>query len=498
MDIRIQVMHAGDVCVAPGLPFGGEKAGLLATSGLFVKQDDRLWLPVSAYLIDHPDGFVLVDTGWDRSMSPRGSFDKQAQLDSLGSKLLYRVNQGAVDLGKTVVEQLADRGLSPEDLSCVLLTHLDCDHANGLRSVKDAQRILVSADELASVSKNRKARIRYQSRWWEGVDLQTFEWTGAEGPFGKSYDLFGDGRVVCIAIPGHSDGLFAVKVTGDDGRFVLLCSDGAYAERSWKEMILPGVANNREQQRASLEWIRKQSEDPLCVEVLANHDPNVEPHTIELLSPIVPEPVEPAAPAITYDEDSEGISQAAGKVAVATMLAATLSAAPISYDDFQLPVATPIVQVVDLHPDLAPDNPDTSDQTDTKSSIWEKIFKILKYALLVLAFLASFALTAVNGCTSCVGPLAAPVSSGASSESSPVSQPAESGQAATQPAISDASQPTASDNALAPAASNDASQLAATDSASASVTPSQASELAKRDDASQPGAQIESDQEPQT
>ena len=44
----------------------------------------------------------------------------------------------------------------------------------------------------------------------EGVDLQTIEWNGTEGPAQKSFDLFDDGSIKMINIPGHCDGLCAV------------------------------------------------------------------------------------------------------------------------------------------------------------------------------------------------------------------------------------------------------------------------------------------------
>lgn len=281
-DIKIHVLHTGQVCVAPGLPFGGEGGSIFQAAGIGVRQEDRLWLPVSAYLVEHPKGLMLVDTGWHRDMSPDGVFDRKAQIESLGSPLLYKVNQGVLPHGEAIDEQLAQMGIAPSDLDYVLLTHLDCDHANGLKLVTDAKRILASRDEIDSVKNGLEARIRYQSRWWDGTKIEYFDWNDNQGPFQKSYDLFGDGSVECVAIPGHADGLFAVKVTGADGRFVLLFSDGGYAERSWRDMVLSGIANNREQQKKSLRWIREQSLDPLCVESLANHDPDVNPHVIEV------------------------------------------------------------------------------------------------------------------------------------------------------------------------------------------------------------------------
>ena len=157
--------------------------------------------------IEHPKGLILVDTGWHRDMSPEGVYDKAAQIKSLGSRVLYNVNQGQIPLGEAVDEQLATMGIKPADLDYVLLTHLDCDHANGLR---------------------------------------------------------------------------AVKITREDGKYVLLFSDGGYATKSWKEMITSGVSLDKEMQRKSLQWIREQSMDANCIESLATHDTDIKPHVIEL------------------------------------------------------------------------------------------------------------------------------------------------------------------------------------------------------------------------
>ncbi|MBQ9824374.1 MAG: N-acyl homoserine lactonase family protein [Solobacterium sp.] len=280
-DIKIHVFHTGEVCVAPDLPFGGDNSNAIKASGVFGKKEDRLWLPVSAYLIEHPKGKFLVDTGWAREMSPEGEFDKKAQIKSLGSLMLYEVNQGRIGLGECIDEQLLAMGIKDSDLDAVLLTHLDCDHANGLKQVKGAKKFLVAADEVRFATKLTN-KVRYYKGWWEGIDLTEFEWNDTQGPVGKSYDLLGDGSIELINIPGHADGLFAVKVKNEEGKFVLLFSDGGYARKSWEEMITSGIAADKTLQKQSLAWIREQSLDPDCVESLANHDPDIQPHVIEL------------------------------------------------------------------------------------------------------------------------------------------------------------------------------------------------------------------------
>lgn len=178
---------------------------------------------ISAYLIECSHGKIIFDCGWHRNMSPDGVFDKKAQIKSLGSLPLYVTNQGRIEKGLAIDEQLAALGIHPADLDLVLLSHLDCDHTNGLNLVADAKQILVSKDELLfAENKTPVNRIRYNADWWRSTKMQTFDWNGTEGLAGKSYDVFGDESLVMVNIPGHSKGLCALKITGSDGRFILL------------------------------------------------------------------------------------------------------------------------------------------------------------------------------------------------------------------------------------------------------------------------------------
>ena len=63
-------------------------------------------------------------------------------------------------------------GIRAADLDLVLLSHLDCDHANGLKLVADAKTILVSRDELAFAENGSLVnRIRYNADWWRDTKL---------------------------------------------------------------------------------------------------------------------------------------------------------------------------------------------------------------------------------------------------------------------------------------------------------------------------------------
>lgn len=268
--IKIHVLHCGTVVVDSMLPFNEGSMNPLAFTGLFRSKKHRMALPVSAYLIEHPKGLVLIDTGWHTDV-------RINQFKYLGP-LLYMVNKAYLPNGEAINEQLATLGYKPSDIDYLVLSHLDCDHVSGLKLVKDAKRILVSKLDYQGAEIDP---VRYSRTMWHGIKLEFFNFTQSSyGPYHQSYDLFGDDTLQFVYVPGHSKGLAATLIQ-NNGKYVLLSSDCGYGKKSWEEMILPGVMQNKEQLITSLKWVKQMSENPNCIETLANHDADVKPHVIE-------------------------------------------------------------------------------------------------------------------------------------------------------------------------------------------------------------------------
>lgn len=92
----MHVLRTGEVRVSPYLPFGGDNCSIIKASGITTPRRKWIWLPVFSFLIEHSRGLILFDTGWHREMSPNGEYDKRAQIKSLGSWMLYQINQGRI------------------------------------------------------------------------------------------------------------------------------------------------------------------------------------------------------------------------------------------------------------------------------------------------------------------------------------------------------------------------------------------------------------------
>lgn len=271
--IRINILHCGDTIVDECGIFMPARKPLnpLAFAGIFRSKKHQMTIPVTTYLIEHPKGKILIDTGFNKTVRT----DPIKELTWIHNK----VNKPVQAPGEAVDEVLLSMGVKPSDLDYVVLSHLHTDHASGLKLVKDAKHLLVSEDELAYAATEK---VKFVHRMWEGVNLKTFKFTPSSyGPVKKSYDLFGDESVVFFSLPGHTPGLAGALIQ-NNGKFVVLTSDCGYAHKSWEQMILPYHVTTEDEIKNSFRWIAQMAKKDNCIACLANHETDLKSRVIEL------------------------------------------------------------------------------------------------------------------------------------------------------------------------------------------------------------------------
>ena len=230
----------------------------------------RVTLPVSAYLIEHPKGLFLVDTGWSREISPGGVYDRKA-VEKVLPAHIAALYHPYVPYGMTVTERLAEMGIKPEDLEAVLITHFDADHVSGLRSVSGARRIIVPEDE-AYWSVRTKYTMRQVRDLWESVRYERLFFRGSPlGPMHKAVDVLGDGSLMMVSLPGHTDGQVGIMVRSGS-KYALIAADAAYSRKNWEDMTATGFSADAELQKKTLRWIAETASDLECVCVLCSHE----------------------------------------------------------------------------------------------------------------------------------------------------------------------------------------------------------------------------------
>ncbi|WP_028778140.1 N-acyl homoserine lactonase family protein [Shimazuella kribbensis] len=257
---KIHVMHAGELTYDQSLAFK-EMDSIPAVHQRGPEYQQKV--PVSSYLIEHPKGNIVIDTGWHEDI-------RTNPKEHLGEDI-YQFIEYKLPEGKSVREQLASKNIQTDQIDAVVITHLDVDHISGLPLLKNAKRFLVSAPEWENNQHESK------EKWYKGIEFEPFQLEPIPfGPHQLGKDLFGDGLVYLVYTPGHTAGHISVLVRAEAG-WVLLVSDVGYAEKSWKEKILPGNTVNDELAYQSLRWVNEFSQRNDVVATIANHDTKIKP-----------------------------------------------------------------------------------------------------------------------------------------------------------------------------------------------------------------------------
>lgn len=267
--MKLHIFHTGLVRVDRAIPL--HERNPLAVTGLFRSKDKQLILPVSAYLIEHPRGNVLIDTGWDTKYAAERPKQLFGMIDKISAPI--------IKTGEGIDSKLSALGLSDRDIDHVFISHMDFDHTSGLRLVRDAKDIRTSAEEWRACN---KPSLRYVDTWTGICEVKPFSYSQSGiGPVGRSYDVFGDGAVLLVHTPGHSHGLFSVMLRGAEG-YVVLGNDAAYMPESFSEHAIPGFTIDNGLAAKALDWLIGCREDSACLGVFVNHDPTVTEQEIEL------------------------------------------------------------------------------------------------------------------------------------------------------------------------------------------------------------------------
>lgn len=159
---------------------------------------------MSAALVKHPRGDLLIDSGFGRNL--------EAHLDEMPP--WFRLLSDYVQTS-TAADGLAAAGYDRARLSGILLTHAHWDHVSGLPDFPDTPVWLTAAERRFIDDGGMTTAV---ARSLDGITYRPYEFTG--GPylgFDESFDVYGDGAIVVVPAPGHTPGSVIVFLALPDG-----------------------------------------------------------------------------------------------------------------------------------------------------------------------------------------------------------------------------------------------------------------------------------------
>jgi len=172
---------------------------------------------------------------------------------------------------QAVRAQLEQRGIPPETIRLIVMTHLHVDHASALNQFPGAT-VVLSKHEWENTGgaldgynpAQLDAEVEYR--------LLDFDAEGIpHAGFQRTIDLFGEGSVRAANTPGHSPGHLSLILQLASGQ-ALLTGDAIFTMSALRGETEPWRIHDRRRYRDSLSQLRRYATDHPSALIIPGHD----------------------------------------------------------------------------------------------------------------------------------------------------------------------------------------------------------------------------------
>ena len=250
--------------------------------GLFVQGAGfkSVRFPILSVLIERDHDLVLFDTGIGTRIN-----EEMRPPIYWGNRFFHRciMRTQFMPQRDALVHQLPRLGFKPVDVKNIIISHLHWDHTGGMRDFPNAHFIINRkewdfASKLSGVPLFKNAFIKEQF-CGAGLDIELIE-TDPRKPFKNfqaSYDIFGDGSMVLVDMPGHSPGLMGLYLTMPSGRCFLFSADTFYfpeglEQKRPKSKLMQSLVSEGPEAGSSIDKIYKLMQSEPKLEIVGSHD----------------------------------------------------------------------------------------------------------------------------------------------------------------------------------------------------------------------------------
>ena len=211
-------------------------------------------MPVPAFLIEHPKGRALFDTG----LHPACQHDPASRIGERMSGL-YTIH---FSQGEEVSARLEAMDRDPAAIDLIINSHFHFDHVGGNALIPNATMIVQRREW--------DARLDDDFATSHGLNPDDFDIGHPLRLIDGEHDVFGDGSVVCIPTPGHTPGHQSLRLRLPAGDMIL-AADACYFCQTLRERRLPRYVFDRTAMLASLDRLRSLEEGG--ARIVFGHDP---------------------------------------------------------------------------------------------------------------------------------------------------------------------------------------------------------------------------------
>lgn len=212
--------------------------------------------PITSFLIKHERGLVLFDTGLDPNAADR-QVEEYGELASAFNMRFATENR--------VDRQIEKMGFSVDDVTHVVVSHAHFDHTGGLKLFPNAKLYMGLADLRFVFWPDGGAAG--SARWPDIEATRTYHWNPVQGDL----DLFGDGSMVMISLPGHTPGS-AGMIVRLPNETLILTGDAVHLRANIEWTMPMGGDHNTSDATNSIRRLQ-QLRDSFDAKIWIAHDP---------------------------------------------------------------------------------------------------------------------------------------------------------------------------------------------------------------------------------
>jgi glyoxylase-like metal-dependent hydrolase (beta-lactamase superfamily II) len=239
MSVKLYGLHLGSF----GLDLEGLLPGhpsLAMSAGQTDKTKTWYQCPSLAYIVEHPDGRILFETG----ISANWNQEWPDLYKGIG-------DWGAVKTEDLLEAKLKAIGKGPEDFDLVVMGHMHMDHAGGLRLFETAgAEVVLHEDEYRGI-----ITLEEDSYFMSRADYEFLPRKKPTLVYGEQELLKG---VRLISLPGHTWGQMGMLVQLEHTGWVLLASDAMHHHETYGPPTFGNMASvDQGKWQNSIEKIRR-------------------------------------------------------------------------------------------------------------------------------------------------------------------------------------------------------------------------------------------------
>lgn len=213
----------------------------IGTEHMVLGMNGPVDIPLAPFLIVHGDDLVLFDTGFHPMVcdDPALLFGNRPEADMIESNPEQKLDR-----------QLEKLGYSVADVTHLVVSHIHMDHAGGLYLFPNAKFYVGPGEFDYGRNPNPESAHLVRNEDFLTDEILGYDWTEVSE---ERFDLFGDGTVQLLHLPGHTPGQLAVLVRLSS-RSVILTADVVHLREAAEKLAAAPTDWNQD---ISVESIKK-------------------------------------------------------------------------------------------------------------------------------------------------------------------------------------------------------------------------------------------------